>query len=185
MAVASQVKPITVEILTSLGEDAIVEVVGGELIEMTPAGARHGRITVNLVYALESAARAGNLGHVFSDQTAYVLRGTPDDIQTMRLPDVSFIRAERLPDQTPEGYWFLAPDLAVEVISPTERAAYTQVKLKDYFDAGTREVWVVYPDTRQVVVHWADGSRVYSADDTLTRPELLPGFEVKIAELFE
>lgn len=185
MAVVSKPEIISAESLLALGEDAAVEVVKGRLVEMGPAGAKHGEVAGNILGSLWAYVRGQKLGKVFSDQTTYVLEGTPDDIRTMRVPDISFIAADNLPDETPTGYWFQPPDLVIEIVSPSEKAADIQAKLTDYFKAGTREAWVVYPEQAQLVVHWKDSSKVLAGGDTLTSEELLPGFALKLSEVFE
>jgi Uma2 family endonuclease len=98
---------------------------------------------------------------------------------------VSLVKAERLPDRLPRGFFPGAPDLAVEVVSPGDTAAYLESKIQDYLGGGAQRVWVVYPDTRSVVVHQPNGTaRRYGADDTLTDEELLPGFSLPLEELF-
>lgn len=184
MATVSKPKIITAEALVALGEDANVEVVKGELIEMSPAGARHGEIGGNIFAPLWTHVKSNSLGKVFMDQTTYVLQGTPDDIQTIRVPDISFIAAANLPDQTPKGYWYQPPDVAVEIISSSDKAGDIQARIADYLEAGTREVWVAYPELAQIMVHQKDSSRLLHEEDTLTGEELLPGFALKLIDVF-
>ena len=91
-----------------------------------------------------------------------------------------------MPDTgVPEAFWNLAPDLAVEVVSPSEKAGDVREKARDYLAAGTRLVWIVYPRTREVVVHTPDGlARAYGADATLEGFGILPGFSCDVADLF-
>jgi Uma2 family endonuclease len=108
-------------------------------------------------------------------------------MSSMRGPDVSYVRPERIPETgVPEGFWALAPDLAVEIVSPSETADEVREKARDYLAAGTSQVWTIYPRTREVVVHTSDGlSRTYDEDATLSFPDFLPGFVCAVAELFE
>lgn len=103
----------------------------------------------------------------------------------MRLPDVSFVAAARVQRIT-EGYYYLAPDLAVEIISPSERPGKIHKKLGDYFRSGVRQVWLVYPEKKQVVIHQPDGTATtYSEHDTLSGAEVLPAFTLDIKSLFQ
>jgi Uma2 family endonuclease len=110
-----------------------------------------------------------------------------DQPRHWRKPDVSFVRFGRLPDdKIPTGRMHLAPDLAVEVISPTEKAEDVETKLDEYLRAGVRLVWVLYIPTKNVWAYKLDGTaKLYRATDTLPGEDVLPGFAVPVAELFE
>jgi Uma2 family endonuclease len=167
---------------TGMGER--YELVLGELIIMSPAGSRQGRIVSRVNSLLEQAVRRGSLGATLGAETGFVLSRNPD---TVRAPDAAFVAAARLPaGDLPDGYFRGAPDLAVEVISPKEAAAEIQSKVTEYFEAGARLVWVVYPDMRQVVVfRSARESVALAGDDSLDGGELVPGLACRVAELFE
>ena len=126
-----------------------------------------------------SALEAGYVG-VEAD---YVLAHDPD---TVRGPDVSYVRADHIPAfGVPEGFWTLPPDLAVEIVSPSETADEVRAKVRDFLAAGTPLVWTIYPRTREVIVHTPDGlARTYSREDVLADPDVLPGFSCSVAELF-
>jgi Uma2 family endonuclease len=100
----------------------------------------------------------------------------------VRFPDVAFVRSGRTlpPDKLPEG----APDLAIEVISPTNTPREIDQRVSDFFAAGSTRVWRVYPEHREVYVHGLAGVVCRRGDDTLDDPELLPGFSVKVSTLF-
>jgi Uma2 family endonuclease len=166
-----------------LGMGERYELVSGELRIMSPAGSRHGRIALRLGSLLEQFVRQGRLGATFGAETGFILARNPD---TVRAPDAAFVAAARVPASgLPDGYFPGAPDLGVEVISPSEAAAEINRKVGEYFAAGARLVWIVYPDTRQVVVfRSARASVALGADDTLDGGELLPGFACRVAEIF-
>jgi Uma2 family endonuclease len=105
----------------------------------------------------------------------------------VRRPDLSFIRAGRFPnDELPDRKIEGAPDLAVEVISPTDIAEEVEQKLDEYLRAGTRLVWFVYLPTKNVWAYKPDGTaKLYRTADTLSGDDVLPGFSVPVAELFE
>ncbi len=113
----------------------------------------------------------------------FKLTSNPD---TVRAPDVSFVTAERLALVfTEEGFIEGHPDLAVEVTSPGDRVKEIEDKIRAYFAAGTRLVWVAYPDQRAVMVRYPDGrARMLRGDDVLSGEDVLLGFEVRIDELF-
>ena len=110
----------------------------------------------------------------------------PHDPKMVRKPDVSFIRAGRLPgDVLPSGFVRIAPDLAVEVVSPNDLAPELDEKLEDYQKAGVRLVWVIYPESRTVSVYRGDGSasRLHQ-DDVLSGEDVIPGFRCEVGSLF-
>ena len=185
-AEAAPARPMTAEELlrlaTGMGER--YELVSGELKIMSPAGSRHGDIVLEIGMRLRAHVRANRLGATFGAETGFVLSRDPD---TVRAPDVAFVVAARVPaGGLPDGYFPGTPDLAVEVVSRSEGAADIQRKVSEYFAAGARLVWIVYPDMRQVVVfRSARESVVLTAQDTLDGGDLLPGFACRVSELFE
>jgi len=157
--------------------------VRGEVYESMPPGGRHGLIAAMLSTLLRLWARTGPQGCV-GVESGFLLTRNPD---TVRGPDVFFIRAERIPSTgIPEGFWMIHPDLAVEVVSPNETAEDMREKVRDYLAAGTPLVWVIYPRTHEVVAHTPDGlARTYSRNDILDAPTILPGFTCAVHTLFE
>ena len=111
----------------------------------------------------------------------------PKQSKQVRKPDISFIRFGRLPDdEVPDKSIEVAPDVAVEVISPTDIAEEVEKKLDEYLRAGVRLVWVVYLPTRNVWAYKPDGTaKLYRSSDTLSGEDVLPGLAVPVAELFE
>ena len=160
------------------------ELAEGELLTMSPAGSRHGRIALRIGSLLERFVRQGRLGASFGAETGFLLSRDPD---TVRAPDAAFVSAARLPaGDLPDGYFSGAPDLAVEVVSPTDSAAEVQRKVAEYFAAGAQQVWVLYPETRSVVAfRSARESLVLGIADTLDGGATLPGFVCPVASLFE
>ena len=158
------------------------ELVQGEVVEMAPPGGIHGGIAASLTIALGSYLRQNNLGRVVVE-TGYRIQRDPD---TVRSPDVSFITADRLPPGgLPRGFIEGPPDVAVEVVSPSDTANEVEAKVHDYLRAGTRRVWVIYYGTRRVLAYFEDGSvKWYQEGDTLKDEEVLPGFLLPVSELF-
>jgi Uma2 family endonuclease len=124
------------------------------------------------------------LGRVFSDGVGYELLRLP---HTVRVPDGSFVRADRLPAEgIGPGLLKLAPDLAVEVLSPSETASDLEEKLDDYTAAGTPLIWVVDPVRRTVMVVAADAAvRWLREPDTLDAGGVIPGFSCAVSAIFE
>ncbi len=160
------------------------ELVKGELIEVPGAGGLHGLIVKVLLRLLDPFALARDLGEVFADGVGYTIYRDPD---VVRIPDVSFLSRNRITDTgVPEGYIPLAPDLAVEIISPGDRAEDVYAKVREYLDAGVRLVWVLWPRHRSVTVYSSTGEmRDLREGDVLDGGDVLPGFQVRVAELFE
>lgn len=160
------------------------ELVEGVLREMTPAGARHGRVAARLTSLLDQHIMAARLGTVLAAETGFRISRDPD---TVRAPDVSFVARERIPPEgPPEGYWDLAPDLAAEVVSPNDTAADVQSKVQMWLESGVRLVWVAYPDTRAVVVYKSLKEIItFTTEDVLSGGRVVPGFECTVADIFE
>ncbi len=164
----------------SCDDGVIYELDEGELVSMTFPMPKHARIQRKILGALDRFLQANALGEVFSD-TGYLLSAQPP---TLRGPDVGFLRAGRPID--PEARIKGAPDLAVEVVSPSDTASGLMRKVQQYLASGAHTVWVVYPETAQVHVFETSGqARVLKREDVLTEPELLPGFSVPVAALFD
>ncbi len=159
------------------------ELVRGDLVVMAPAGGRHGHIANTIAYLLTEFTRAGQGGMVFAAETGFFLRRDPD---TVRAPDVAYVAAGRLAEgEPPPGFLELAPDLAVEVVSPSDSLAAVGGKVQDWLEAGTPLVWVVYPNSRSVTVHRTTGQpQQLSETDSLSGAPALPEFAVPVSDLF-
>jgi Uma2 family endonuclease len=154
----------------------------GLLVREPQPGALHGEVTGRLYVALLEFVSRNRLGRV-TNQTGFALRAIP---RTVRGPDVAFIRADRLPAETPVSYWPFAPDLAVEVASPGNSLADLQQKTIEYFEAGTQQVWVIEPRTRTVTVYRSlHDITLLRETDTLEGGAVLPAFAMPVASLFE
>ena len=160
----------------------LYELAKGELVEMAPPGGIHGGIAANITMALGLYVHQNNLGRIMVE-TGFHLERDPD---TVRGPDVSFIRADRISAEgLPRGFIPGAPDLAVEVVSPSDAATEVEAKVHDYLRNGSQRVWVVYSTPRRVVVYSRNGSvRWFHEDDILEDEELFPGFALPLRDLF-
>ena len=167
--------------------DGRYELVQGEVVEMSPVNDPHGAVAGYIVTAFNNYSRPRRAGWA-RVETGYWLSRDPD---TVRGPDVSFRLRSRSEGKAPDtGFFPGAPDIAVEVVSPSNRAAQVERKVREYLAAGAQRVWAVYPPTRRtgrrVVVHYADGTAVtYTGDDVITDEALLPGFSLPLSEIFE
>jgi Uma2 family endonuclease len=162
--------------------DGDYELVKGEVVKMAPPGGVHGGTAVNIAIALGTFVRQHGLGRVVVE-SGFRLESQPD---TVRGPDVAFIRKERLLEGSlPRAFFTIPPDLAVEVVSPSDTASDMEMKVQDYLRNGTQRVWVVYPDSRRIQAFFPDGSALgYSEDTAIEDEELLPGFSLPLQEVF-
>ncbi len=174
----------TAEDLLALGEAERYELVDGRLIPMPPTGLSHGYTEARVAWILGSYLREHPAGILVTGEVGFVLRRDPD---TVRAADVAFIRAERLPPEgLPTGFFEGAPDLAVEILSPTDRYADLLYKVSQWLEAGTRQVWVVDPARRTVTIFQPDGTlRLLHESDELDGGDVLPGFRYPVRALFE
>lgn len=159
------------------------ELVGGQLSEKG-MGAESSEIQGELGFLLKLWVRATGRGKVYESECMY--RCFPDDPERVRKPDVSFVRADRLPDgRSPTGMFTIRPDFAAEVLSPNDKTGELSEKLADYESAGIPLVWVLDPAARTVQVRAAgEPVRELTEADTLTGDPVLPGFSVRVADLF-
>ncbi len=156
------------------------ELIKGELLTMNPPKPLHGRIVINLALILGQHVKANRLGVVYSE-SGYHLERDPD---TVLGPDMSFVSAQRV-DNSDEHYYDGPPDLAIEVLSPSNRKGYINRKLAVYLETGTRSVWLVDPRHRTVEAISSTGERrtLHETDELVD--DTVPGFRVKVSEIFE
>lgn len=176
---------VTADDLWRRGEgNARRELVDGEVIEMTPAGGIHGRVTLRIARRLAEHVEQHGGGEAVAGAVGFVL-ALPYDPERVRAPDVAFISHGRLPDgRLPQGFLRGAPDLAVEVLSSSDNPVDVQQKVRDYLEAGTRLVWVLAPEAKSATSYRADGSaRLFREVDNLDGEEVLPGVRIPLAEL--
>lgn len=165
-----------------------VEVIDGEPVEITAtAGFIHNEIITNLYDGLKPFVKAHTLGSVRVDGLTYILHVDEHGVQTARIPDVSFIsRAKILTGFDKSRPFIGAPDLAVEVVSPTETTADWMDKVSDYLRYGTELVWVIFPHKNELhqYVQSDHPPVIYKVGDTLEVDSLFPGLQIPIASVF-
>jgi Uma2 family endonuclease len=182
----------TVEELLALDmPDKRTELVRGQLIVREPAGFRHGDVAARVLVAISnyltanrrSQASGAPRGRVVAAETGFTLQRNPD---TVRAPDVAYVPAERLPIEEPVGFADFAPDLAVEVLSPSDRPGEVLAKVADWLTAGTLLVWTIDPMRRTARVYRADGTEsTLSHADYLDGEDVLPGFRVQLSTMVD
>ncbi len=177
---ATTMQPVTDADLVRMPRDGRkYELVDGE-IRVSPAGYRHGVVSVRLTIRIGTFVAAHGLGDVLESSTGFRLPGG-----NVRCPDVSFVGAARVPAGQPQGFAELAPDLAVEVLSPEDRQRDVLDKVGEYLGAGVRLVWVIDPEQATAVVFRSltDVRRV-ERDGVLDGEDVVPGFTCALSSLF-
>lgn len=164
-------------------DDARFELLQGDLIMMSPAGSKHGNLAMKIGARIQVYVEDQGQGYVFAAETGFFIETDPD---TVRAPDVGYIRQERLPAEgLPDRYFPGAPDLAVEVISPSDSASDVQAKVRDWLSHGTQLVWVVEPKSETAMVYRGDGRvDLLLKGDHLDGEDVLPGFSYALDRLF-
>jgi Uma2 family endonuclease len=159
------------------------DLIRGELIRMSPAGARHGRIAMRIASSILTHVDDSNLGDVYAAETGFILGRDPD---ILLAPDVAYVRADRLPsDDEQDRFLELAPDLVVEVASPSDRLSDITDKVMEYLDAGVGLVWVVEPRRKIVNAYTPDRtSKIFTVEDELDGGDVLPRFKLPVSDIF-
>jgi Uma2 family endonuclease len=172
----------TAEQLFQAPELGRCELLRGELIMMSPAGSEHGMIVAEIAGLLRDFVKPQSLGVILGAETGFRVSSNPD---TVLAPDVAFIQADRIGGRMPTGYFPGAPDLAVEVLSPNDRAGEVLAKVQNWLGAGCTSVWLVDPKTQTVTVYgvnrWAV---IFTSAEMLHGGDLLPGFSTPVAGIF-
>jgi Uma2 family endonuclease len=162
-------------------ERYVSELVRGVVVREPRPGSVHGRVQVRIGAELDTWARRH--GARVTAESGYILGDEP---ATLRGPDVAVVLRPRPSAGEPGGWVRGAPDVAVEVLSPSDTSMAVQQKTQEYLAAGSRLVWVVDPSLRSATVYRPDGSaRVLRDEDTLEGEDVLEGFAVRLADLFE
>lgn len=173
----------TADDLLRMPDELRVELIKGKLICMPPSpGASHGSIGMDLATEANYFIRRHKLGQGFMAETGFKLESDPD---TVIAPDFAFVSKDRLPEVMPAKYLELAPDLVLEVRSPSDRLPKVVEKMNQWIDGGVRLAWELNPATRILTVYRPEQQpQELTVDDTLTGEDVLPGFELAIRSLF-
>ncbi|MBI4582899.1 MAG: Uma2 family endonuclease [Planctomycetes bacterium] len=178
-----QNRKVTVDEFWKLSRNRRCELIRGEIIDMTPVGGEHGSIQINLAIHVGGHIKSQDLGAVSGGETGYKLESDPD---TIRAPDLGFVVKARLPEGgVPKKFWPFQPDLAIEIVSPSDSYEDVELKVREWMQAGTREVWVVNPRLKEIKIHRPNQpAKVFRSGEILQSHELLPGLSLKIGDVF-
>ncbi len=172
---------ITGEQLLAMGDVGPCELIDGRIMPLSPTGGEHGRLEAKLAFELRRFSEEERLGWTLSGEVGIFIRRDPDRV---RAADVAFLSRARAPAGPPKGFLELAPDLIVEIISPTDRWQEIRAKLEDYFAIGVQQVWVVEPDTPSVLVYRSPTEAAkLVGEDMLQGEGVLAGFALPVAQL--
>lgn len=161
--------------------DKQVELIRGQLVVREPPGTWHGKVSGGLTGMLDAYVRRHKLGVVLGQDTGFKIESDPD---TVRAPDVAFLAAERVQDIPRRGYAALAPDLAVEILSPSDSPDAVLGKVADWLRAGTRLVWVIDPERQEARVYRPDGSvTTVGAGGVLKGEDVIPGLLLPLEDV--
>jgi Uma2 family endonuclease len=170
---------VTVDELERMSLPCNAELYNGKVV-FKMANPAHGMIQTNIAAELKFYLRQNPIGYIMTETNFQLW---PDRSDRSRIPDVAFVKKERMPN---DFYHFPAvtPDLAVEIISPDEKSEEMMDNADEYLEQGARMVWLVFPQKREVWV--CTGPNAYHrVRDVLTAPDLLPGFELPVSKIFE
>ncbi len=155
------------------------EYIKGELIPMAAASIRHGAISIRIIRYLDPHVHSNNLGHLYTAETSFKVG------DRVLKPDVAFVTRKRMTDDEDKGFP-IPPDLAIEVVSPTDIQSQVTAKALAYLEAGTPLVWVIDPVSYTVTVYKSKTDiKILTQEDTLTGDDVVPGFSCSVELLFE
>jgi Uma2 family endonuclease len=163
--------------------DALYEMVHGVLVELPPMGARAAELAENLYLKLHAYGKGSDVGRAHHEML-FILNAERD---LRRRPDVSFLLKGTL-EKHPlpaKGDWAVTPELAVEVISPNDRMIEVERKIREYFDYGSHQVWIVLPEEKSVKIYYSPTDlRILLEQAMIVEEELLPGFSLELKDYF-
>lgn len=176
-------KPVSVEEFEAMPLEGRWELVNGELVEMSPSAEEPSAISAAITGLLWHFVRTHRLGRVYTAEGGFVLF---PDRATVRAPDIAFVRADRVPHgEARKHFARLAPDLVVEVLSPTDRTSEVVAKIEMYQEAGVPLIWLVDPAEATITVIAAgQPTTILKSADTLDGGDVLPGFPMPVADIF-
>lgn len=180
----TETKLMTADELLRMPDDGFrYELIEGELRRMSPAGDERGRVGMELAIPLGYHVKKNNLGKLYLAETGFLIETNPD---TVRAPDIGFVRMERIQETSKvKSYRIGAPDLAVEVTSPSDTVSKVEEKVTEWLEAGASMVWIVSPKLKTVTVYRSLTNIITLTErDTLDGGDVVPGFQIPVAEIF-
>ncbi len=182
-AVSIRAKSITGEELFAMSDIGPCELIEGRIVSMSPVGDIHGGIAVNFSTELSLFVRTHKLGKVRVGEVGIYTRRNPD---TVRGADVLYISNERYAQKKSQSFLDVAPELVVEILSPSNTWSEMETKLEEYFTIGVNVVWIADPKTHCIYVYRSTTNvQQLNVDDVLMGDDILPGFSVKVTDLYE
>jgi Uma2 family endonuclease len=181
---STQTRLMTADEFLEMPDDGFLhELIRGEVVTMSLPGGEHGEVAGEIFRLIANHVRSTKLGKTYAAETGFLIERDPD---TVRGPDVAFVRADRLPAiKNPEKHVPFAPDLAVEVLSPNDRPDDVEEKVQEWLAAGSLAVWSVDPRKKTVTVHRPGADPItLTEDQDLDGGEILPGFVCRIYLFF-
>ncbi len=156
------------------------EFIDGKLEKREMPTAKHSGVATRFAIEIGIFLKKHKIGRVYGDNTLFTIGANK------RIPDMAFVSNEKIPATgEPMDIWSFAPDLAVEVISPSERHNKVERKISDYFEAGVRQVWKIVPESKTLTVYFsATETKTLKEQDELTCEEILPEFRLKLSDIF-
>lgn len=178
-----QEKLVTGDELLAMGDIGRAELIDGRVFYMPPTSGGHGYHELEIGALLRNFVRPRKLGWVLTGEVGIYIRRNPD---TIRAADVAFVSRKQMAERPQRGYLNIAPELVVEVISPSDLWDEIRQKIQDYFSIGVERVWICEPEQRDVLVFCSPQEfQTVGLNDVLKGAGLLEGFELRIADLFE
>jgi Uma2 family endonuclease len=158
-----------------------IEIANGEVELKEMAGAKAGGVAARIIIEVGYYLKTNKLGRVYTPDTTFTIG------KNQRMPDVSFVSAKRIPKRgEPSGKWKIAPDLAVEVVSPTDSVKKVRGRLSEFFAAGIKEVWIVEPEVGVLSLYHEPikPTTIFTKKDVLTGSIILPEFNLELSDIF-
>ena len=173
-------KPVTIEDMYNMPKDGRkYELVNGEVL-VSPVNWLHTKIATKIVHIFATFLEQSPVGEVFCDNLGIVLPN-----KNLRSPDVTFIRFEKLPAEFPQTFAQVVPDLAVQILSPSDSPSQMAAKIGEFLECGVTLVWVVDPERKTATVYRSiSDTKQYSSDDVITAEPILPGFSCPVSRFF-
>ncbi len=164
--------------------DRRLELVEGEIVDTPFSNPIHAGILISLSTTINVFVTKHSLGQVVGGDAPFVLEQSPVGRDTIRGIDIAYLSYDRFPGPLTTQPLRVAPDLAVEIVSPSNSASDIAKKIQQLLDAGTDLIWIVYPELRSVAVHSKSGATTLLEDDSLSGVDVLPGFVLPVREIF-
>lgn len=160
------------------------ELINGELKTMSPSSHDRGRIAMRIGSSIAEFVWRNKLGEAYAAETGFLLATEPD---TVLAPDAAFISAKRAREgRNKKGFWVGPPDLAIEVLSPSESGPMVRRKVGDWLRFGATQVWIVNPKKKSVTIYRSSSeSTTFTRDETIEADDLLPGYRIAVRDIFK